>query len=252
MTFTVTNSSDANIGTAGSASASITGTDASSFRIVTNSKLPITKLEDFSGAVECVMWPDDYLRFKELVVEDQVWWLDRGAAGWRLDAAYAVPDRFWAQVLPRVRSAFLAEAQHAGRSVTGMSPADRQRKQVWTAGRRVLEHEFGKVMRWADPTIKLIAHGVSHWDAKDFVERGQILLEQAADQIDYLAVHWYVDNDRDALEIVPARRVLPALKRMLARGFGRDPMVDVIGVSLRTAQRDWMKARAWLQEELRA
>ncbi|HEX2283620.1 MAG TPA: alpha-amylase family glycosyl hydrolase, partial [Mycobacterium sp.] len=33
-------------------------------------------------------------------------WLGRGADGWRLDAAYAVPDRFWAQVLPRVRQAF--------------------------------------------------------------------------------------------------------------------------------------------------
>ena len=30
-------------------------------------------------------------------------WLDRGVAGWRLDAAYAVPPRFWARVLPRVR-----------------------------------------------------------------------------------------------------------------------------------------------------
>ncbi|WP_261575425.1 alpha-amylase family glycosyl hydrolase [Frankia gtarii] len=32
-------------------------------------------------------------------------WLDRGADGWRLDAAYAVPAEFWAGVLPRVRRA---------------------------------------------------------------------------------------------------------------------------------------------------
>jgi cyclomaltodextrinase len=30
-------------------------------------------------------------------------WLDRGADGWRLDAAYAVPVEFWSSVLPRVR-----------------------------------------------------------------------------------------------------------------------------------------------------
>lgn len=30
-------------------------------------------------------------------------WLGRGADGWRLDAAYAVPPLFWAGVLPRVR-----------------------------------------------------------------------------------------------------------------------------------------------------
>jgi glycosidase len=44
-------------------------------------------------------------------------WLNRGADGWRLDAAYAVPQRFWSQVLPRVREAhpdawFVGEVIH--------------------------------------------------------------------------------------------------------------------------------------------
>jgi cyclomaltodextrinase len=44
-------------------------------------------------------------------------WLRRGADGWRLDAAYAVPAAFWAEVLRRVRAEFpdaylLAEVIH--------------------------------------------------------------------------------------------------------------------------------------------
>ena len=30
------------------------------------------KLEDFTGSVECVMWPDDYLRYKDEVHEDRI------------------------------------------------------------------------------------------------------------------------------------------------------------------------------------
>ena len=53
--------------------------------------------------------------------------------------------------------------------------------------------EFAKVMRWADPSIKLLASAVSYWEG-DPVERIQLLLEQSAEFIDYLSVHWYVGN----------------------------------------------------------
>lgn len=42
----------------------------------------------------------------EHVVNVMCHWLERGAAGWRLDAAYAVPARFWAAVLPKVRERY--------------------------------------------------------------------------------------------------------------------------------------------------
>lgn len=53
--------------------------------------------------------------------------------------------------------------------------------------------EFGKVMRWVDPGIKLIAAAGCTWKA-DMVERAQLLLEQAGNLVDYLAIHWYVGN----------------------------------------------------------
>ena len=37
-----------------------------------NSRYARFKLEDFSGAAECVMWPDDYVKYKDLVEEDKI------------------------------------------------------------------------------------------------------------------------------------------------------------------------------------
>lgn len=56
-------------------------------------------------------------RVVELVAQVMTHWLDRGADGWRLDVAYAVPGHFWAEVLRRVRethpdACFLGEVIH--------------------------------------------------------------------------------------------------------------------------------------------
>jgi cyclomaltodextrinase len=71
----------------------------------------------FEGHRGLVVLNHDAPEVEDLVVEAMNHWLDRGAAGWRLDAAYAVPPRFWARVLPRVRAKhpdayFVAEMIH--------------------------------------------------------------------------------------------------------------------------------------------
>jgi alpha-N-arabinofuranosidase len=53
--------------------------------------------------------------------------------------------------------------------------------------------EFGKVMKWVDPSIKLVASGISDWNGP-VVKRIQLLLEQAGDLVDLVDIHWYVNN----------------------------------------------------------
>jgi cyclomaltodextrinase / maltogenic alpha-amylase / neopullulanase len=71
-------------------------------------------------------------------------WLGRGADGWRLDAAYAVPDRFWAATLPRVREChpdawFVGELIHgdyaAAVSAAGFDSATQYElwKAIWSS-----------------------------------------------------------------------------------------------------------------------
>lgn len=63
--------------------------------------------------------------------------------------------------------------------------------------------EFSKVMKWTDPEIKLVASATSFWEDNPFhmktewVERAQLILEQAGDHIDYLAIHRYAHPRKD-------------------------------------------------------
>ncbi|OBH01972.1 alpha-amylase family protein [Mycobacterium sp. E3247] len=60
----------------------------------------------FEGHAELITLNHDNPDVVDYTVEVMTHWLRRGADGWRLDAAYTVPERFWASTLPRVRERF--------------------------------------------------------------------------------------------------------------------------------------------------
>jgi cyclomaltodextrinase / maltogenic alpha-amylase / neopullulanase len=72
----------------------------------------------FEGHRELVALDHDAPEVLDYVVEVMIHWLGRGAAGWRLDAAYAMPPGFWGRALPQVRSAH-PEAWFVGEMIHG-------------------------------------------------------------------------------------------------------------------------------------
>ncbi len=60
----------------------------------------------FEGHRQLVALNHDAPAVVDYVAQVMVHWLARGADGWRLDAAYAVPRPFWRKVLLAVRSAY--------------------------------------------------------------------------------------------------------------------------------------------------
>lgn len=78
--------------------------------------------QTFEGHDGLITLNHDNPEVVDYVVDVMSHWLRRGADGWRLDAAYAVPEGFWAQVLPRVREAF-PDAWFVGEVIHGDYPA---------------------------------------------------------------------------------------------------------------------------------
>jgi cyclomaltodextrinase len=76
----------------------------------------------FEGHEQLVTLNHDNPAVADYVSDVMQHWLARGADGWRLDAAYAVPEAFWADVLGRVRRS-RPDAYLVGEVIHGDYPA---------------------------------------------------------------------------------------------------------------------------------
>jgi glycosidase len=77
---------------------------------------------DFEGHADLVALNHANPAVRQYTAEVMRYWLERGADGWRLDAAYAVPNDFWAAVLAEVRPQH-PDAWFVGEVIHGDYPA---------------------------------------------------------------------------------------------------------------------------------
>jgi cyclomaltodextrinase / maltogenic alpha-amylase / neopullulanase len=83
--------------------------EASWFRLTWPADSALGKEPDyatFEGHRQLVALNHDEPAVADYVTHVMTHWLERGADGWRLDAAYAVPRRFWTHVLSAVRARY--------------------------------------------------------------------------------------------------------------------------------------------------
>lgn len=95
---------------------------------------------------------------------------------------------------------------------------------------------------------------INHAEAQRAEKRGAGAVHVTLSHAETLAI----DSDEALLELNEALQRLARITPRLAdvvecrffAGYGEEETAAALGVSLRTAQRDWLKARAWLYREL--
>jgi RNA polymerase sigma factor (TIGR02999 family) len=81
----------------------------------------------------------------------------------------------------------------------------------------------------------------------------RVTLDEGRIAANEMEAEWLLDLDR-ALEQLRERdeRLARTVECRFFAGLSEDETAEALGVSLRTAQRNWMRARAWIRSELAA
>lgn len=79
-----------------------------------------------------------------------------------------------------------------------------------------IANETAKVMKWVDPSIELVACGSSNRSMPTFAEWEATVLDLTYDQVDYLSLHTYYNNNKDETE------------NFLAKSLDMDQFIDSV------------------------
>ena len=97
----------------------------------------------------------------------------------------------------------------------------------WQMGHRTAEDygkfalEAAKLMKWTDPTIKLVAAGSSNFNA-DWTGWNRTVLEHLKEHVDYLSLHMYVGNrENDFPEFMASSVELAQRTKMPKASFAK-------------------------------
>jgi alpha-L-arabinofuranosidase len=79
-----------------------------------------------------------------------------------------------------------------------------------------IANETAKVMKWVDPSIELVACGSSNRGMPTFAEWEATVLDLTYDQVDYLSLHTYYNNNKDETD------------NFLAKSLDMDQFIDSV------------------------
>jgi RNA polymerase sigma factor (TIGR02999 family) len=97
----------------------------------------------------------------------------------------------------------------------------------------------------------IISHARRHLAAKRGGGNRPVTLEEERIAVDRQAEQLVAVDDALNRLAQHNERLARAVECRFFAGLSEEETAQALGVSLRTAQRDWMRARAWLKEELR-